>query len=70
MIIDTMDVSDTLYLIRVVLKKQGYNRKNVLVQARPSSTEIATSAFLERRNRDEAWGRRVVSFFFDETLFG
>jgi len=54
MIIDTMGVSDTLYLIRVVLKKQGYNRKNVLVQARPSSTEIATSAFLERRNRDEA----------------
>jgi len=40
--------------VRVVVKTPGYSREKVLDYAWPSCTEIATTAFLERRYRYEA----------------
>jgi len=58
-------------LVGAVLKSLGYRRKNrVLVHSRPSSIEVATTAFfLERRDRYDPKRRRFV-FPLDETCYG
>jgi len=56
-----MSASLSQQLVQVVLKTFGYSRrKRDLVHARASSTEIATTVFLELRGRCEAPGRWFV----------
>jgi len=47
-------ISVSQQLVRVVLKSLGYRRRKVQLHARPTSTEIATTAFMESRYRYEA----------------
>jgi len=67
--IDATGFSLSQHLVRVVLKTLGYIRKKVVVQAWPSSREIATTAFLEVSDRYEAEERRF-GFPVDATSFG
>jgi len=67
-IVATTGVSVSQQLIRVILKTPGSNRNKVLVHSRPASTEIAGTAFLERRDRYEAQEHQFV-FSLDETCF-
>jgi len=61
-IVDTASVSVSQQLVHVVLKTLGYSHNKVRVHARLSSTEIAATAFLKRRDRYDTEKRRL--FFF------
>jgi len=67
-ILDTASVSVSQQLVHVVLKTLGYSHNKVRVHARLSSTEIAATAFLKRRDRYDAEKRRLF-FSVYETCF-
>jgi len=67
-IVDTASVSVSQQLVHVVLKTLGYSHNKVRVHARLSSTEIAATAFLKRRDRYDAEKRRLF-FSVYETCF-
>jgi len=65
-----MGASVSQQLVRVILKTLEYGcEKSVLAHVRPFSTEIATTAFLERHYPYEAQESRF-RFFIDDTFVG
>jgi hypothetical protein len=62
-IVATTGASVSPQLVRGVLKSLRCSRKGcIIVQAAPVSTDIGTTAFLERHDEYDAQGRRFVFF--------
>jgi transposase len=64
----TLDITVSLELIRLAIKKLGFTKQTARFYGQPKDLEVKTKVFLEQRDQYLSEGRHFVSI--DETSFG